>query len=295
MELKNRIFPYPIYNSIQEESDYSSKPFEVSINMENDAKNGLLRLSVFWKVHEKALEYEIAEDRLSFALHIECPATTFYSLTKTRDSSFSIELKLSDLNQTVQIVSMLIASKPIENFQSPNLVGLFQNQSYFFEQGNIIGIGDSFKINVKKDVDKVKQIKSLFEINWHSEQNKRISYHISPDSTKVHISIPRKDYEYYESAGQNPSLKSTLDSLFIVPVLSDLLSRIKLEELINFEDTWVDAVVKAYQRVSTIEINDENRRDIDPVVACQKIYNDPLINSFEYILKVGKERQNGDE
>jgi hypothetical protein len=295
MELKNRIFPYPIYNSIQEESDYSSKPFEVSISMENDAKNGLLRLNVFWKVHEKALEYEIAEDRLTFALHIECPATTFYSLTKTRDSTFSIDIKLSDLNQTVQIVTMLIASKPIENYKSSNLVGLFQNQSYFFEQGNIIGIGDSFKINVKKDVDKVKQIKSLFEINWHSEHNKRISYHISPDSTKVHISIPRKDYEYYESAGQNPSLKATLDSLFIVPVLSDLLSRIKLEELINFEDTWVDAVVKAYQRVSTIEINDENRRDIDPVVACQMIYNDPLINSFEYILKVGQERQNGDE
>lgn len=295
MELKNRIFPYPIYSSIHEESDYSSKPFEVLIKTENDMKNGLLKLLINWKVHEKALAYELAEDRACFALHIECPSTTFYSLTKTRDSDFSIELKLSDLNQTVQIVSMLIASKPIENYQSPNLVGLFQNQSYFFEQGNIIGIGDSYKINVKKDVDKFKQIKSLFEINMHSEKNKQISYHISSDTSKVHILIPREDYEYYESAGQNPSLKSTLDSLFIVPVLSELLTRIKYEDSLNFEDTWVEAVLKAYRRVSNIEINVENRLEINPVVDCQKIYNYPLINSFEYILKVGQERQNGDE
>jgi hypothetical protein len=295
MELKNRIFPYPIYSSIQEESDYSSKPFEVSINMENDSKNGLLKLIINWKVHEKALEYEIAEDRVCFALHIECPSTTFYSLIKTRDSSFSIELKLSDLNQTVQIVSMLIASKPIENYGSSNLLGLFQGQSYFFERGNIIGIGDSYKINVKKDVDKFKQIKSLFEINMHSGQNKQIFYHISTDTSKVHIFIPREDYDYYESAGQNPSLKSTLDSLFIVPVLSELLTRIKYDESLNFEDIWVEAVLKAYQRVSKSEINVENRSEIEPVVDCQKIYNDPLINSFEYILKVGQERQNGDE
>jgi hypothetical protein len=295
MELKNRIFPYPIYNSIDKENDYSSKPFEVSISMEKDIKNGLLKLSISWIVHEKALENEILEGRVAFALHIECPSTTFYLLEKTAEKDFSLEIKLNDLNQSVQVVSMLIATKTVQNFSSPNLEGLFKNQSFYFEEGNILGIGDSYKINIKKDEDKVKQIKSLFEINFHSENNKRISYSIGTDSNKIHIFIPRKDYEFYDSASQNPSLKSTLDSLFIVPVLHDLLSRIKLEERIDFEETWVDSIVKAYQRVSSTEITDENRRDIDPLIASQVIYNESLINSFEYVLKVGQERQNGDE
>jgi hypothetical protein len=295
MELKNRIFPYPIYNSIDKENDYSSKPFEVSISMEKDIKNGLLKLSISWMVYEKALENEIFEGRVAFALHIECPSTTFYLLKKTTEKDFSLEIKLNDLNQSVQVVSMLIATKTVQNFSSPNLEGLFKNQTFYFEEGNILGIGDSYKINIKKDEDKVKQIKSLFEINFHSEDNKRISYSIATDSNKIHIFIPRKDYEFYDSASQNPSLKSTLDSLFIVPVLHDLLSRIKLEERIDFEDTWVDSIVKAYQRVSSTEITDENRRDIDPLIASQVIYNDSLINSFEYVLKVGQERQNGDE
>jgi hypothetical protein len=295
MELKNRIFPYPIYNSIDKENDYSSKPFEVSISMEKDIKNGLLKLSISWMVYEKALENEIFEGRVAFALHIECPSTTFYLLKKTPEKDFSLEIKLNDLNQSVQVVSMLIATKTVQNFSSPNLEGLFKNQTFYFEEGNILGIGDSYKINIKKDEDKVKQIKSLFEINFHSEDNKRISYSIATDSNKIHIFIPRKDYEFYDSASQNPSLKSTLDSLFIVPVLHDLLSRIKLEERIDFEDTWVDSIVKAYQRVSSTEITDENRRDIDPLIASQVIYNDSLINSFEYVLKVGQERQNGDE
>ena len=295
MELKNRIFPYPIYNSIDEENDYSSKPFEVSVNMEKDIKNGLLKLRTSWKVHEKSLESEILEGRIAFALHIECPSTTFYLLKKTTEKEFSLEIKLIDLNQSVQVVSMLIATKPIENFSSSNLEGLFKNQTFFFEEGNILGIGDSYKIIIKKDEDKIKQIKSLFEINFHSEDNKKISYRISTDSSKIHILIPRKDYEYYDSASQNPSLKSTLDSLFIVPVLHDLISRIKLEEVIDYEETWVDSIIKAYQRVSSTEITDENRRDIDPLVASQAIYNDSLINSFEYVLKVGQERQNGDE
>jgi len=295
MELKNRIFPYPIYNSIDKENDYSSKPFEVSISMEKDIKNGLLKLSISWIVYEKALENEIFEGRVAFALHIECPSTTFYLLKKTTEKDFSLEIKLNDLNQSVQVVSMLIATKTVQNFSSPNLEGLFKNQTFYFEEGNILGIGDSYKINIKKDEDKVKQIKSLFEINFHSEDNKRISYSIATDSNKIHIFIPRKDYEFYDSASQNPSLKSTLDSLFIVPVLHDLLSRIKLEERIDFEDTWVDSIVKAYQRVSSTEITDENRRDIDPLIASQVIYNESLINSFEYVLKVGQERQNGDE
>jgi hypothetical protein len=295
MELKNRIFPYPIYNSIDKENDYSSKPFEVSISMEKDIKNGLLKLSISWMVYEKALENEIFEGRVAFALHIECPSTTFYLLKKTTEKDFSLEIKLNDLNQSVQVVSMLIATKTVQNFSSPNLEGLFKNQTFYFEEGNILGIGDSYKINIKKDEDKVKQIKSLFEINFHSEDNKRISYSIATDSNKIHIFIPRKDYEFYESASQNPSLKSTLDSLFIVPVLHDLLSRIKLEERIDFEETWVDSIVKAYQRVSSTEITDENRRDINPLIASQVIYNDSLINSFEYVLKVGQERQNGDE
>lgn len=295
MELKNRIFPYPIYNSIDEENDYSSQPFEVSVNMEKDIKSGLLKLRTSWKVHEKSLEYEILEGRIAFALHIECPSTTFYLLKKTTEREFSLEIKLIDLNQSVQVVSMLIATKPIENFSSSNLEGLFKNQTFFFEEGNILGIGDSYKIIIKKDEDKIKQIKSLFEINFHSEDNKKISYIIATDSSKIHILIPRKDYEYYDSASQNPSLKSTLDSLFIVPVLHDLISRIKLEEVIDYGETWVDSIIKAYQRVSSTEITDENRRDIDPLVASQAIYNDSLINSFEYVLKVGQERQNGDE
>jgi hypothetical protein len=151
MELKNRIFPYPIYNSIDKENDYSSKPFEVSISMEKDIKNGLLKLSISWMVYEKALENEIFEGRVAFALHIECPSTTFYLLKKTTEKDFSLEIKLNDLNQSVQVVSMLIATKTVQNFSSPNLEGLFKNQTFYFEEGNILGIGDSYKINIKKE------------------------------------------------------------------------------------------------------------------------------------------------
>jgi hypothetical protein len=294
MELKNRIFPYPIYSAINEENDYQCTPFKVSI-VESVNENHNLILDVSWGIFDESLLKELNNKNISFLLHIECPSTTFFEVVKNNTQNFKVELNMNDLNGNVQIISMLVVSSPIYNFQSPNLKGVFKKKSFYFEQGNIIGIGESYRINIEKNIDQIKKIDSLFEINFHLERSKKISYLIDLSTGKVHIQLPKESYDYYESSCQNPSLKSTLDSLFIVPILHELLCKIQMEDSLDLDETWVKSILSAYQKVYKEEITMENRRNIKPLEASQSIYNDSLISSFEYVLKVGQERTNEDD
>jgi len=130
MELKNRIFPYPIYSSIQDESDYTCKPFEVILVQNMDHSNEILKLDVNWIVFDSSLLEEINKGNIVFALHIECPATTYFLLKQTKEASFSIELPLSEINQVVQVVSLLLVNNNISAFRSLNFSKYYSNSDY---------------------------------------------------------------------------------------------------------------------------------------------------------------------
>jgi len=74
-----------------------------------------------------------------------------------------------------------------------------------------------------------------------------------------------------------------------------LLQLIKNSESFNFEQVWVKAISNSYKKLFGEEISEENRRNINPLVLAQQIFNSPYIASFDYVLKVGQEKNYGDE
>jgi hypothetical protein len=295
MELKNRLYPYPVYTTSNEDNDYLVKPLEVKVQHNLDLINQQYNLEIDFDVFDNALNEEIRKGTVQFVTHLECPNTNYFKLIQSKSNKQSIQIDLKSINQTVQLVTFLVVIKEIDNFNSINFKGIFKNSSFYFERGNIIGVGDSFKITIQKNINKIANINSIFEINYHLNNNKNYDFRISPDENKIHINLPKKHFEFYAGAMHNPSLKPTLDSLFIFPTLVSLLGKIQNEESLNIDSIWVKTIVNSYKKKTGEEIDLENRKTIDPFVIAQQLYDSPVINSFEYILKVGEEKNYGEE
>ncbi len=295
MELKNRIYPYPIYTTSEEECDYLGRPFEVKLESAIDLTKQEINLFFNYQVYDYDLNQEIENGNVLFVMHIECPTTNYFKIIKTNNNNQSIKISLKSINQTVQLVTFLVVNKDIYKFNSTNFKGIFANTSYYFERGNIVGIGDTYKINVNKDTDKIVKINSLFEFNYQLNDTKTFHYQIDVNENKIHIYLPKQYYDYYGSAMHNPSLKPSLVSLFIFPTLVSLLGKIQNEENINFDSIWVKSILKSYKKKTGEDFDYETRKSINPILIAQQLYDFPVINSFEYILKVGEGKNYGEE
>jgi hypothetical protein len=293
--LKNRIYPYPIYTTSEDDCDYLGKPFEVKLESATDLIKQEINFLINFQIHDFALSQEMQKGNVLFVTHIECPTTNYFNIIKTNDNNQSINIGLKNINQTVQLVTFLVVNKDIYDFHSSNFKGIFANTKYYFERGNIIGIGDSYKININKDTDKIAKINSIFEFNYQLNDNINFHYQIDVNENKIHIYLPKKHYDYYASAMHNPSLKPSLVSLFIFPTLVSLLGKIQNEESINFDSIWVKSILKSYKKKTGEEFDYENRKSINPILMAQQLYDSPVINGFEYILKVGEGKNYGEE
>lgn len=284
MVFRNKIFPYPIYHSEGDKNCYTSTPFETNLRKLDKENNDILNFVVNLKVFEQTLLELLEKKFITFFIHIECVETNFFKVVESSNTEIEILLETKDIHKKIQIHTFLIAKEDIDSFTSNNFIDIFAGNDFFIERGNIVGIGDSFLINVEKEFSNSPKTFSLFEINYHLLENNSINYDISPEEDKIHINLPKKHYDLYLSVLENPEIRANLNALFILPVLISLVERIKFEEAIDRNTPWVGAIISAYKNASKNQLDLDNKDSINSIEVAQKIYDDCITKGFEQLI-----------
>lgn len=281
MELKNRLYPYPVLSKYSD--DYVGSIFSANIVYEIEKDDIIFNVSTV--LENKALNDLVSKGDAYISVHLECPSTSYRELFKLKSFADKIKLSAGMVNKSLQAAFFVIAEKDIHNFYSDDFNEMYEGLEFDIERHNILAIGEYYKIPINKDYDEIKNISSIFSIipNYNKEAN-LIKTELISD--KIVVEIPKKQFDYYKIVSKNKNNHPILHSMLIVPILIEVLQTLKTEDGIdNFEDyRWFNGLEHALEKIN-LTIDEINNKNISSYIIAQKLLDSPMTNGIDSLLE----------
>lgn len=283
MRAKNKLSPYPVLRDYAD--DYKSGEFGAKINV-LDNGSGYLRIDVEYLLNESYLESLINENKACYALHIECPETSFRKTFNGIRSYESQTIDTSIITGTIEINTFIISNESL-HLSSINFNDAYKGISFEIDKGAILAIGKSIKVEVSNNTKSLEDFPSLIKICKSGKLNK--SFVVDTDSDYIKIKLDDDVYNSYKELG-NSLLVKTCFSLILFPAIISVIIRMVEdangdEELI--ERKWYMALEKKLKS-KEIDLKDLHFSDDSILDACQKIFDDPVRKALEELInKIG--------
>ena len=281
MKLRNSLTPYPVLASYRD--DYVRSQFQAEVTSIQEFGN--LRVNIGFTLVEPELQLLIDVGEAEYAIHIECPSTSFRKCDRTSSDVYSVSLDGNSVSDVIEICTFIIASKDIKGFRSPNFHPDYESLSFDVDAGGILAIGGSVAIKVDNEEDLARHSSIINVAKAGSSQRDAMA--VNTDSDNVLISLRPELYDIYASYGDG-SDSSLFFSLVILPALQAVLTRMTLvgEGDIDAEREWFKSIVEILKRnnISLADI-DNYSEDKSALAIAQKLLGQPLENSIKRLVK----------
>lgn len=283
MEISRRVFPYPVLSEFT--NDYKSGFFRSEIDTENDGETLILRFKC-------SLENEMLSDMLRkktvvIAHHIENPQTGYRRAVSVYDLDCQYFINKNDINGRLTISTFIVASDDVRNYTNNEFHEDYHGFMFDFDRGTIIAVADQYTINIEKNLLDILNRESIFSIVRNSDKSKSV---IENDITndKIIIKITEDDYSNLSNIKSIPSLQSTINSIFVIPVLVDVMHRIvntsPEERDINYGMlAWYRVIRKALKTNFNIDIDEEHVENFRILSLSQKLVGSPISNTLSVL------------
>jgi hypothetical protein len=281
MELKSRLFPYPVLSRYSD--DFTSVEFDIDVIPEIGRRT--IKFSFFVKLDDDVLLNMIERNQAEFAVHVECPSTCHRELITFREMTAEQEIESGKLNGTVQFCPFILSSKDVDDYSSPNFNSVYKNMKFFIEKHNILAFGKQSNVPVEKDYDDIKNVTSIFTIIPNYDVNAKT---IIEDLTgeKILIKIPKKQFDKYKVVSGSPMNTPIFHSLLILPILVEVFELLKKDGLDDFDDLrWFKSLKKAFSKKG-IEFSKDNIEYFESFKNAQLILDSPIIASFDNMFEM---------
>lgn len=276
MELKHRLYPYPILSFYSK--DYVKSNFKIDLKNWSINKNHI-DFTFEIMLNNKEVENLISTYEAYFGIHAECPATSFRNLYRTNDKSITISIDTGKINGTVQFCFFIIANNEIQEFSSEDFHPIFSNLKFTFEKHNVIAISEQINIPIIKDFDELKNVNSIFLIvPIYDEKVKYIEYDFYKD--RIEIKVPHIQFDKYKNIKNIKKYQSIVHSLLIIPALINVFEKLKKGNWDEYEYRWFYSIKKAVERLN-YTFDEESFNAIDSIKLAQDVIGNPIINSFD--------------
>ena len=285
MKIKqNRIYPYPVYSELT--NDYNNNDFTAEIELEYDSELATINITPI--LSNEAIIELLENDYADLYCHIECSSTKYrelFDVDYIKDKTcYQIQIPLYKLNDTVEIVCVIVTKTAINDFHSSNLNEIYEGETISFPKYATIGYTSTTEFVIAKRIDINGDVPSIFAINKDENANK-ITYDYAND--QIVIFLPADEYQiYYDYMGQGTRVKQMMINL---PVLIDVINHIKKDKA-SFEDRpWYTVLEAAYTKKG-FDGFDENFMAKDSVELSQMILGDISKDAFIEFDKMNRER-----
>lgn len=277
MKLKNRLYPYPILSKFTD--DYIGVQFNTIIKVQSTKKS--ITISIDVELDEPVISALLKNKQCSILLHIECSSTCYREAIQFNEYHKDIVLNADKVNDSLEINVFIIANNDISNFKSEYFNVFYNGISFDIDKYNILAVGDSIVINVDKEYDVLKNIRSIFSLIPLDGQQDFISYDYEEDIIKIFI--PRQQFNYYKLISNAPAYTPIIHSLLIVPSLIEIFTMLSEQEEaweMYQDNRWFRAIKNAFKK-NNIEFSEDSIHDFSIAENAQKLIDTPLIKSFD--------------
>lgn len=276
MELRDRLYPYPILAAFKD--DYYDSEFDVFVEPTISSKK--ISFEFMYNLINEGLWDLISSNKAKVVVHIECPSTSFREVIEIKNTGMIYSIDSGKINNVIQICSFIIANQDIENYINEDFNDVYSDMDFFIGKYNFLAIGSQFNIPIEKDYDEIKNVSSIFSVFPGLDENMEF---IERDffQDKIHIKIPKKQFDMYKISIRNPKNHSYMHAMIIVPILIEIIESLKSGGWEEFEELrWFKSLEKSLRK-NGIEFNEESILNIDVFSFVQKIMESPIIISLE--------------
>ena len=276
MELRDRLYPYPILASFKD--DYYDSEFNVYVTPTISAKNIVFEFQ--YNLINEGIWDLLATGKAKVVAHIECPSTSFRTSIDVMDVGSKIEIPSGQVNNLIQICSFIVANEDINGYKNDDFNEVYEGLEFQIDKYNFLALGSQINIPIEKDYDEIKNITSIFSVIRSLDPNLEF---VERDfyQDKIYIKIPAKQFDMYKISIQDPTNHSYMHSMILVPVLIEIFESLKRDEWEELEDKrWFKSLLTSLKKMD-IYLTEETAKFVNVFPFVQKITESPILSSLE--------------
>lgn len=275
----NNSFPYPVLST--ENDNYKNSKFETSIDAQKSF--GQLYITLKCDLQDSTISQLIVEGKAMYALHIECPQTSFREIFQSDEPYVMANIPDNRLRGKVDVHPFVLVNKRIEDYDNPSLDDFYKGFPITFEKGNILALGEAVEITLFEEDEESQNLPSIVTIR-RSESAKDMV--VSLNSPQIIIELPKHVYDNYaQNAGSR--LKETILSLVILPCIIDVFYALKEDSADYSEYKWYQVLEQIFKK-NNVPFSHVVDGTLPVLKAAQMVLQNPIEKAFSEIQKLNE-------
>lgn len=286
MEIKNRLFPYPVLCA--ENDDYINNSFEVKVTQKEELKDIVLQFDIV--MDNADLAELIRSGKAEYLIHIECGNTSFRKVVRNSGKSFGYRIPKSKVNRDVYLVAMIVAKQAITNYYSERFNEDYED-SVNFEKGDILAYQNLPRIIVLKNYEELASDDAFFTIvskNAGQDTEEPVTFDMNGD--KIKIFVDDVIYNEYIKFHTNPIMKPIMISMLVMPALAFVIEEVRDNGPETYSSCyWYQKIRKSCELQGKRFIEDILEGDATSVEIAQEMLQLPIGSAFRNLSAVVEE------
>ena len=304
MQVKAKIFPYPIINNNKAFSNYNDKNFQIVFDEPpaEDEKSYILKNCRF-ESDSTLINRLYSEGKLGIVLIVECSNTVYRKSFEVSKTGKDLILLKVDFTEKVDI-SMFAYAKESFTIQSDEFEEDYKGIDFEIEKYDIVGANDGFNVRFRHEESEDNLVQSIFSI-IKSDTVELGAYLVECDiGRKITITLSLEDYKNYKIIYTVPAYKEVFFNMILVPSLIEGLSlcRAVLEDEskdmddIGNQYPWFRSIESAYKKLKGIDLQAQDFKSTSPVRLAQELLGKPLGQALKSLVdETNKPSEGGDD
>lgn len=290
MQVRNKIFPYPVINNNKIYSNFKDLSFELIYEPEENDYAYVLKNARF-QTESETIKKLFNDGKLGIVVVIECSDTVYRKAFEVSEEPKNLILSKNDFTEKVD-VSMFAYAKEDFKYSSTELEEDYLDTDFDIEKYDILGAYDGFNVRFKHDETEDNLVQSIFSINVNHDLEDG-EYIVECDvGRKISITLSENDYKNYKVIYTVPVYKEVFFNMLLVPALIEGLSLCKsmLEDTSKDLDDvgnhymWFRSIQSAYKKLEGLELTLDGFKGMSPAQLGQKLLGKPLGESLKKLV-----------
>lgn len=281
MQIKRRVFSYPVLNNVPSLSSYNNKIFLLKFELTDDDSDLIIK-DIRYECDSDYINQKISNGDIKVICVVEC-SDTIYRKKFELNSSEGNNLRISknDLSEKTDISCFAYACGDLLMETSEEFDEDYQNINYEIEKYNILCANDGYNFRIVHEQNEDNLAKSIFSI-IPIDADDVDTFEVDVKTNKIEISLSQEDYQHYSNVYSSDILTEEFFCILLIPALTEGLYICKeYNEAQDIEDLeaqfhWFRSITYAYKNLYGIDLDLDEFKKMSPSSLAQRLLGSPI-------------------
>jgi hypothetical protein len=287
MKVNERLYPHPVLSYYSD--DVIDSSLVVSITPAEYVDK--YKLDIEFTLDNPALQNLLLNQKVAFAIHIECAKTGYRALFKSFNNIYQEFIPEENLNGRVEVCSFIIANDNIFQYKNEKFHSDYNEASFQVKKGDVLAIAKDIYFDAEKNADPLRRISSIFRVRENPDI--KSSYDINIEGEYIVIYLSKENFSAFSKLQIEATQRPLLISMLIVPALVYVIEYISSESAHAEElesKKWYRAIDKKMREHNYPLDEPDNWTSLTPSIAIELI-GDQLSSALVNILAIDEEAE----